>query len=67
MKAYPLPFSEVIGKELEAMLELGVIETLNSPYSSPVVIFKKKDGTNRFCVNYRKLRNLMLNQWQINH
>lgn len=54
---YPLPHSQVqtIQQEVEAMLKMGVIERAASPYSTPIVLVKKKDGTIRFCVNYRKL------------
>ena len=40
------------------MMKMGVIRESNSPYASPVVVVKKKDNSNRVCVDYLKLNKL---------
>jgi len=37
------------------MRDQSVIEKSKSPWMSPAVLVKKKDGTIRFCIDFRKL------------
>lgn len=46
---------EFVGKELDHMMKQGIIRPSSSPWSSPIVLVKKKNGKMRFCVDYRKL------------
>jgi len=57
IKGYPIPFHSqpVVKEEVEKMLDLGVIEPSNAPFSSPIVLIKKKDNSVRFCIDFRQL------------
>eukprot|EP00731_Ephydatia_muelleri_P036034 Em0193g7a len=46
---------EEVRRLIQEMLDQGVIQHSDSPWSSPVVLAKKKDGSLRFCVDYRKV------------
>ena len=49
------PQREQVKDLLADMLDHGVIEPSSSPWASPVVLVRKKDGLMRFCVDYHRL------------
>ena len=49
---------EFIENEIKEMLEQDLIQPSKSPWSFPVVVVKKKNGKNRFCVNYKPLNDI---------
>ena len=42
-------------QQLKVMLGSGVIQESTSPWSSPLTVAKKKDGSLRLCVDYRRI------------
>lgn len=54
----PKSQQEEADTQIKDLLERGVIEPSSSPWASPIVLVKKKDGTTRFCIDYRKLNSV---------
>jgi len=46
---------DAVKAHIHQLLETKVIRESSSPFASPTVLVKKKDGTLRLCVDYRLL------------
>jgi hypothetical protein len=54
----------MVQEEIKTMLELGIIEPSKSPWASPIVAVKKKDGSLWLCIDYRKLNSMTVSDAQ---
>ena len=56
----PIHLEKEVGDQVSNLFGQKIIENSSSEFSSPPVLVKKKDGTFRFCVDYRKLNSMTL-------
>ncbi|GBN02728.1 Retrovirus-related Pol polyprotein from transposon 297 [Araneus ventricosus] len=56
----PLAKKEEAEHLVKEMVDNGIIEESSVPWASPIVLVKKKDGSTRFCVDYRKLNEITI-------
>ena len=55
LRRLPVHTQQEVNRLVNDMLSKDIIERSTSPWASAVVLVKKKDGSFRFCVNYRKV------------
>ena len=54
-RRFPQPISDEIERQCQELVGLNILDYSKSPWSSPVVPVKKKDGSIRLCIDYREL------------
>jgi hypothetical protein len=45
---------------VQELLDCGVITRSKSPFSAPVILVRKNDGSYRLCIDYRALNKIMI-------
>ncbi|KAK7870273.1 hypothetical protein R5R35_001001 [Gryllus longicercus] len=51
---------EIVDKQLSTWIDDGIIEQSSSEYDSQVLVVKKKNGTSRICIDFRKLNRIVV-------
>lgn len=61
-RPYRLSYPEIlkVREIIRELLEKKIIRESESEYASPILLVKKKDGSDRMCVDYRKLNEITI-------
>jgi hypothetical protein len=58
VRRHPFTYDEAIHRQTIEMMRQGIVEHAQCEWRSNVVLVRKKDGSLRFCVDYRKLNDV---------
>ena len=54
----PNALKPIVDSQVKEMIDNNIVRPSHSPWASPIVLVRKKDGTWRFCIDYRKLNDV---------
>ena len=57
-RRFPEPVNKELERQCEELRKMDIIKCSSSPYSSPIVPVRKKDGSLRMCIDYRSLNSI---------
>ena len=60
LRRVPYHMQKEMDEQIDNMLQKDVITPSKSPWASGIVLVKKKDGSKRFCVDYRRLNDVTI-------
>ena len=60
LRRMPVHMQEEAAKQINEMVKKDVIQKSSSPWASGIVMVEKKDGSKRFCVDYRRLNDITI-------
>ena len=58
IRQQPMALIKTVQEEIQKMLKDKVMHPSTSPWSSPIIMVRKKDGSWRFCIDFRKLNSV---------
>ena len=58
VRRVPFAVRQEIQRQIQVMEAIGAVQPSDSPWASPIVLVRKKDGTLRFCVDYQGLNSV---------
>ena len=60
LRRVPYHMQKEMDEQIDKLLEKDVITPSKSPWASGIVLVKKKDGSQRFCIDYRRLNDVTI-------